>query len=257
MLYILFYVLLVRCYTSSYSHNYVAQKLPDLHWNSTNPIFLISNTDHIIDVNTRSGPHQHDTIDIVCPQYPAHTPDQFMEKHIIYNVKKEEYDSCIIGAENPRIIAYCTEPTMSNVFTISFRSFSPKPNTVEFSPGKSYYFISTASPDDLRSKRGGYCQHSHMKVVFKVAMFDNYKPRARARQLQLDKNNLNVDSIFQNSSLLTINNPKTGIKNPDKQYSRLEDDRLPKSSFGGMDSSALVTRPGFFQFLFIACQMII
>ena len=31
-----------------------------------------------------------------------------MEKHIIYNVKKEEYDSCIIGAENPRIIAYCT-----------------------------------------------------------------------------------------------------------------------------------------------------
>ena len=39
-------------------------------------------------------------------------------------------------------------------------------------------------------------------------MFDNYKPRARARQLQLDKNNLNVDSIFQNSSLLTINNPK-------------------------------------------------
>lgn len=43
-------------------------------------------------------------------------------------------------------------------------------------------------------------------------MFDNYKPRARARQLQLDKNNLNVDSIFQNSSLLTINNPKVRNK---------------------------------------------
>ena len=35
-----------------------------------------------------------------------------MEKHIIYNVKKEEYESCIISAENPRIIAYCTEPTI-------------------------------------------------------------------------------------------------------------------------------------------------
>ena len=45
-----------------------------------------------------------------------------------------------------------------------------------------------------------------------MAMFDNYKPRARARQLQLDKNNLNVDSIFQNSSLLTINNPKVRNK---------------------------------------------
>jgi len=179
-----------------------------------------------------------------------------MEKHIIYNVKKEEYDSCIISAENPRIIAYCTEPTIKNVFTISFRSFSPKPNTVEFSPGKSYYFISTASPGDLRSRRGGYCQHSHMKVVFKVAMFNNDKPRARARQLQLEKNNM--DRIFQNSSLLTINNPKTGIKNPDTKHSGLEDDGLPKiSSFGVLESSALVTKLSPFHILFIACLMVI
>ena len=46
------------------------------------------------------------------------------------------------------------------------------------------------------------------QVVFKVAMFDNDKPRARARQLQLDKSNIDKDRIFQNSSLLTINNPK-------------------------------------------------
>ena len=39
-----------------------------------------------------------------------------------------------------------------------------------------------------------------------MAMFNNDKPKARARQLQLEKNN--VDRIFQNSSLLTINNPK-------------------------------------------------
>lgn len=44
-------------------------------------------------------------------------------------------------------------------------------------------------------------------------MFNNDKPRARARQLQLDKNNLNVDRIFQNSSLLTINNPKVKPRN--------------------------------------------
>ena len=44
-------------------------------------------------------------------------------------------------------------------------------------------------------------------------MINNDKPRARARQLQLDKNNLNVDRIFQNSSLLTINNPKVKPRN--------------------------------------------
>ena len=37
---------------------------------------------------------------------------QTMEKHIIYNVNKEEYDSCTITSANPRIIAYCTDPTI-------------------------------------------------------------------------------------------------------------------------------------------------
>ena len=52
----------------------------------------------------------------------------------------------------------------SRLFTISFRSFSPKPNSVEFERGKSYYFISTSSPGDLRTRQGGYCVHNNMKV---------------------------------------------------------------------------------------------
>ena len=35
---------------------------------------------------------------------------QTMERHMIYNVNKEEYDSCLITKRNPRIIAYCTNP---------------------------------------------------------------------------------------------------------------------------------------------------
>ena len=119
--------------------------------------FMISNTDHIIDVNkaTSGVGHQHDQIDIVCPKYESGTPNevrkqllfdtiasllrvlfpnciyiqffglvcvyvaksdlkcifQTMERHVIYNVNKEEYDSCLITSSNPRIIAYCTEPT--------------------------------------------------------------------------------------------------------------------------------------------------
>ena len=33
-----------------------------------------------------------------------------MEKHIIYNVNKEEYDSCMITRDYPRVVAYCSDP---------------------------------------------------------------------------------------------------------------------------------------------------
>jgi len=143
--------------------------LPDLYWNTTNPIFLISNTDHIIDVNKATAIHEYDTINIVCPKYDKETEDERMERHVIYNVNKEEYDTCRILSDTPRIIGFCTEPTRERLFTISFRSFSPKPNSVEFERGKSYYFISTSSPGNLRTRQGGYCVHNNMKVVFKVA----------------------------------------------------------------------------------------
>jgi hypothetical protein len=34
-------------------------------------------------------------------------------------------------------------------FTISFRSFSPMPNTLEFKAGQDYYFISTSTKLDI------------------------------------------------------------------------------------------------------------
>merc|ERR1719461_1470774 len=206
MFLILLYFSLVKCYTSSYSHNIIAQGLPDLYWNSSNPIFLISNTDHIIDVNSRPnlGPHQYEKINIICPKYPQFTPEKSMEKHIIYNVDKEEYDSCTITNSKPRIIAYCTNPSSENIFTISFRSFSPMPNSLEYHPGKSYYFVSTSSGDNLHAKKGGYCLNNNMKIVFKVGDTRSDTPQARARQLQIK----NREKMFQNSSILTINNPK-------------------------------------------------
>jgi len=65
------------------------------------------------------------------------------------------------------------------LFTISFRSFSPMPNSVEYERGKSYYFISTSSPGDLLTKQGGYCVHNNMKVVFKVAEKNSENPTTK------------------------------------------------------------------------------
>ena len=38
--------------------------------------FLISNTDHIIDVNQATAIHEYDTINIVCPKYDKNTEDE-------------------------------------------------------------------------------------------------------------------------------------------------------------------------------------
>ena len=84
----------------------------DFSWNESCILrFLISNTDHIIDVNKATAIHEYDTINIVCPKYDKETEDERMERHVIYNVNKEEYDTCRILSDTPRIIGFCTEPT--------------------------------------------------------------------------------------------------------------------------------------------------
>ncbi|KAF6216348.1 hypothetical protein GE061_000689 [Apolygus lucorum] len=139
-----------------------------VHWNTTNPIFRIDNTDHIIDVNKGNIPFEYDQVNIICPTYTPGTHEEDAEKYIIYNVSKEEYDSCRITNPNPRIIAICDKPYKLMYFTITFRSFTPQPGGLEFQPGQDYYFISTSSKEDLHRRIGGRCSTNNMKVVFKV-----------------------------------------------------------------------------------------
>ncbi|XP_014256752.1 ephrin-B1 [Cimex lectularius] len=139
-----------------------------VHWNTTNPIFRIDNTDHIIDVNKGNIPFEYDQVNIICPTYTPGTHEEDAEKYIIYNVSKEEYVSCRITNPNPRIIAICDKPHKLMYFTITFRSFTPQPGGLEFQPGQDYYFISTSSKEDLHRRIGGRCLSNNMRVIFKV-----------------------------------------------------------------------------------------
>ncbi|GLG97442.1 Uncharacterized protein GBIM_04209 [Gryllus bimaculatus] len=135
--------------------------------------FRIDNTDHIIDVNKGNIPFEYDQVNIICPVYMPGTHEEDAEKYIIYNVSKEEYDTCRITNPNPRIIAICDKPYKLMYFTITFRSFTPQPGGLEFQPGQDYYFISTSSKDDLHRRIGGRCSTHNMKVVFKVCCQPN------------------------------------------------------------------------------------
>ncbi|XP_055613643.1 ephrin-B3 [Uranotaenia lowii] len=149
-----------------------------MHWNTTNSIFRIDNTDHIIDVNKGNSAFEYDQVHIICPVYEPGTFDNETEKYIIYNVSKVEYETCRITNHDPRIIAICDKPNKLMFFTITFRPFTPQPGGLEFLPGNDYYFISTSSKDDLHRRIGGRCSTNNMKVVFKVCCADDQQPHA-------------------------------------------------------------------------------
>ncbi|XP_055931081.1 ephrin-B2a-like isoform X1 [Argiope bruennichi] len=150
----------------------ISKKLFDIHWNTSNPMFRIDNTDHIIDVNKGNIPFEYDQVNIICPVYNPGTKEEDVERYIIYNVSKEEYDSCRITNPASRKIALCDKPHQLMYFTITFRSFTPQPGGLEFRPGQDYYFISTSAGGEgqqaLEQKIGGRCATHNMKVIFKV-----------------------------------------------------------------------------------------
>ena len=85
-------------------------------------MFRIDNTDNIIDVNVDNLRWEYDQANFICPSVTkSGNPNEEPEKYIIYNVSKEEYDSCMVklpsvihsdqmtriypaGTENPLLI---------------------------------------------------------------------------------------------------------------------------------------------------------
>ena len=145
----------------------------NIHWNTSNPMFRFDSQDNVIDI--KSGTHPYDQVNIVCPVYKPGTNEALQEQYIIYSVSKQEFDSCRITQQSPKIIAVCDRPFKQMYFTITFRSFTPTPGGLEFRPGHNYYFISTSSKSDLHRRVGGRCSSHNMKVAFRVAPNPNYK----------------------------------------------------------------------------------
>ncbi len=143
------------------------RKVHYIHWNKANPMFRLDNTDHIMDINSGNLPGEYDQVNIICP-VSKHSAD-LPERHVIYSVSREEFDSCRITNPKPVIVAVCSKPHQLLYFTITFRSFSPTPGGLEFHPGQDYYFISTSSPEDLHRRVGGGCSTHNMKMIFKVS----------------------------------------------------------------------------------------
>jgi hypothetical protein len=162
-----------------------------VYWNSTNPLFRIDKTDHVVDVNSGNLPWEYDQLNLICPNSE--------EQHVIYSVSREEYMDCRVTSPRPKIVAICNRPERFLYFTITFRSFSPTPGGLEFKPGHTYYLISTSTTRDIHRRAGGYCSTHNMKMVFNVA--DN---RAAAVNTAVEENN-NIET----GGAASINAPRS------------------------------------------------
>ena len=89
-------------------------------------------------------------------------------------VSKEEYDTCRLqtaGQSSARMVALCDQQPgkpRPPPFTVTFRSFTPQPNGLEFKPGQDYYFITALLNQNDPHKRFSPCRELNMKVIFKV-----------------------------------------------------------------------------------------
>ena len=142
-------------------------------------------------------------MNILCPFYDKKTTPNIneTERFVIYHVQKQEYNMCYLLSGNPRAIVICNKPYSRRHYTISFRSFSPTPNAIEYQAGKDYYFMSTSSKQDLRGRSGGMCRSHNMKLVFKVADINsnaigNPPPQ---RSKEVNKNHLNRNDNHVNN----------------------------------------------------------
>ncbi len=176
-----------------------AKHIRYINWNKDNPMFRIDNTDHIIDINKDNLLFEYDQVNLICPMAKPGTT--YPEKHIIYSVSREEYESCRITNPKPKIVAVCDRPYQPKFFTITFRSFTPTPGGLEFLPGRDYYFISTSSRNDLHRRVGGGCSSHHMKMIFKV--HDN------SLKFEEDEQTENIQTLFREENESEVDDTKS------------------------------------------------
>ncbi|CAD6196717.1 unnamed protein product [Caenorhabditis auriculariae] len=134
----------------------VAKRLPEIYWNSTNPL---------VERYAAIG----DTLDILCPTFDDDVPVDATEQAIIYRVTEEEYETCQ-KRSTAKELGRCTTPYGRDKIKVAFRVLSPNPSGLTYRTGTTYYFISTSTgPENgLYNEQGGLCASHNLKMVIHV-----------------------------------------------------------------------------------------
>ncbi|KJH50095.1 Ephrin [Dictyocaulus viviparus] len=73
-------------------------------------------------------------------------------------------------SSSARELGRCISPMKRDKVKVSFRLISPNPSALDYSPGRTYYFISTSTGTvfGLSNRYGGLCASHNLKMIIHV-----------------------------------------------------------------------------------------
>ncbi|KRZ90121.1 Ephrin-B2, partial [Trichinella sp. T8] len=151
----------------SFSMSCLGRQLPDVFWNSSNPIF------HSPSESASLEAELMDSLEIICPLYDDTVTLDQAEYSIIYMVSEYGFENCLLDNERP--VGQCYSPYTETAIKLIFREFTPIPNGLEFEPGQTYYFITTSngSMPGIHKRQGGLCSSANMKFRVRIKSTSN------------------------------------------------------------------------------------
>ena len=218
-----------------------------INWNTSNPIFK-EYGNNMIDINagTEDQPWSYEQANIICPRYSSSRPSDRIEKYIIYNVSKSEFEHCqVVNPKQENIVAVCNTPYKLTFFTLTFRAFSPVPGAFEFHPGEDYYFISTSSKRNLYKHSGGRCATHNMRLVFRIRDANNREGDNGTNLHKSDYLNVGLQNIKTQSDFKRIDPYDSDYEDyyaEEQNYITKEHDR-PEAVQSNACKSQLFTSP--------------
>ncbi|XP_031951516.1 ephrin-A5 isoform X2 [Corvus cornix cornix] len=94
----------------------------------------------------------NDYLDVFCPHYEDSVPEDKTERYVLYMVNFDGYSSCDHTSKGFKRWE-CNRPHSPNgplKFSEKFQLFTPFSLGFEFRPGREYFYISSAIPDNGR-----------------------------------------------------------------------------------------------------------
>uniref|UniRef100_A0A0M3IYZ7 Ephrin (inferred by orthology to a D. melanogaster protein) n=1 Tax=Anisakis simplex TaxID=6269 RepID=A0A0M3IYZ7_ANISI len=106
-----------------------------------------------------------DSLVIHCPTFDDHTPVDQTEQMIIYRVSQFGYENCVLD-ETAKVVGRCADPYLPLTIRTVFRQFTPLPSGLEYSPGNTYYFVSTSdgTAKGIGLTAGGLCLSKQLRL---------------------------------------------------------------------------------------------
>lgn len=123
-------------------------------------------------------------------------------------VSRKEYDECKIDNIEQRVpILKCDRPYDNVKYTLYISKFSPVPDAIEFTPGSSYYFISTSDGtfNGLYNTNGGTCKTHNMKITVNVLDSKNRITTKKTRTYNFRKSTNNLQITTSKTSVIDAN----------------------------------------------------